>query len=455
MIPKERKPEKQRELFKHYLEDMIDMRHELVLLTHRIDWDATADFFARYYCPNNGQPGSPIRLQVGLQMLKHLSNLSDEDVVRRWVENPYWQYLCGEEEFQHRLPMDDGTMARFRQRIGEEGAAALLKMSIALGEATGVISPESCRIVVADTTVMPKAISHPTDSKLMGKALIKLVGAAKQAGVRFRQTYLRELPALQLRIGRYAHARQFKRMRKLLKILGNYLGRVWREVGRQVPVEHQEPALQQAWYQAGKLLQQHWQPEMRPRLYSLHEPQVACIAKGKARTPYEFGCKVSVVTTAEEGFVLDCQALAGNPYDGHTLESALRRVYLHTHKMPYHALVDRGYKGSEHTLYSQVHITGRKIGKGKVHKQQDRRNSIEPVIGHLKNYGLMDRCYLKGLAGDKVHALLCAVGYNLRKILRKLREVLLGSNSGNDVSATIVALVMQLSMMISMKPRLA
>jgi IS5 family transposase len=428
MTPKKSIPEPQREIFAHYLEDIIDMRHELVLLSKRIDWDKTVSFFGQYYCADNGKPGHPIRLQVGLQLLKHLSALSDEEVVRRWAENPYWQYLCGEVIFQHRVPMDDGTMARFRQRIGEDGARELLKMTVALGKVTEVIAPGSFETVVADTTVMPKAVSYPTDSKLMGKALRELVEAGKAEGVSFRQTYLRELPGLQLRIGRYAHARQFKRMRKLLKKLRGYLGRVWRDVGRQRPIDAQGDALQLAYYQAARVLQQNLDPTHRPRLYSLHEPEVACIAKGKARTPYEFGSKVSVVTTAAEGFVVDCQALPGNPYDGHTLEHAMLRTFLHTDTMPSRALVDRGYQGSDKPLGITVHITGRKQGPNKAHEDQGRRNSIEPVIGHMKNDGLLDRCYLSGLEGDRIHAVLCAVGFNLKKILRKLRELLLGRN---------------------------
>ncbi|PSF11894.1 IS5/IS1182 family transposase, partial [Marinobacter fuscus] len=177
--------------------------------------------------------------------------------------------------------------------------------------------------------------------------------------------------------------------------------------------------------QALRLLNQYGDRSVKPRLYSLHEPEVVCIAKGKARTRYKFGSKVSVVTTAKEGFVLDCQALAGNPYDGHTVDTALKRVLLHTSKMPEHLLADRGYRGSESTFLSKIHITGKRRGRGKAHPdQQHRRNSIEPIIGHLKSDGLMFRNFLRGFAGDKIHAVLCGVGLNLRKVLRKLAKLL-------------------------------
>ncbi|MGQ7020067.1 IS5 family transposase [Vibrio cholerae] len=416
----------QRDLLETYLDDIIDTRHELVILGKRIDWSACEGYFGPMYASNSGRPAMPVRLQVGLQLLKHIYGLSDLEVLKRWTENPYWQHFCGEITFQHRLPMDETTMLRFRQRIGEEGARELLKMTIKLAEETGTVAPESFKVVVADTTVMPKAITHPTDAKLVSRCHRQLVELAKEEGIRFKQTFIKVLDKLVWNVGRYAHARQFGRMHKHLKKMHSNLIRICEAVINQKPFEERSQALNDKFYQALRLLDQYGDPSIKQRLYSLHEPHVVCITKGKAHQRHEFGAKVSVVTTAAEGLVLDCQSLNGNPYDGHTVEPLLRRLKDHLEELPEHLLVDRGYKGSDKTHLCQVHITGRKQGRGKAHEQQHRRNSIEPIIGHMKSEGLLDRCHLHGALGDKTHAVLCGVGMNLRKILKKLAELLLG-----------------------------
>lgn len=425
MIPRDKRQAPQRDLLETYLEGILNTRHELVQLGKRIDWSACEQHFGQLYAAQAGRPGLPIRLHVGLQLLKHMYALSDRDVLDRWVENPYWQHFCGEVIFQHRLPMDETTMMRFRHRIGENGACELLKMSIALGQDTGVIAPESLKVAVIDTTVMPKAIAYPSDARLAGRCHRQLVALAKDEGIKFRQTFCKGLPGMVWQVGRYAHARQFKRMHKVLRQMHRNLGKVCEAIIDQRTIEQRSERLNHKLHQALRLLNQYGDRSVKPRLYSLHEPEVVCIAKGKARTRYEFGSKVSVVTTAKEGFVLDCQALAGNPYDGHTVDTALKRVLLHTSKMPEHLLADRGYRGSESTFLSKIHITGKRRGRGKAHPdQQHRRNSIEPIIGHLKSDGLMFRNFLRGFTGDKIHAVLCGVGLNLRKVLRKLAELL-------------------------------
>ena len=425
MIPRDKRQAPQRDLLETYLEDILNSRHELVQMSKRIDWTACEQHFGQLYAVEAGRPGLPIRLHVGLQLLKHMYALSDRDVLDRWVENPYWQHFCGEVIFQHRLPMDETTMMRFRHRIGEEGACELLKMSIALGQDTGVIAPESLRVAVIDTTVMPKAIAYPSDARLAGRCHRQLVALAKDEGVKFRQTFCKGLPVLAWQVSRYAHARQFKRMHRVLRQMHRNLARVCEAIVDQRTMEQRSEVLNHKLHQALRLLNQYGDRTVKPRLYSLHEPDVVCIAKGKARTRYEFGSKVSVMTTAKEGFVLDCQALAGNPYDGHTVETALKRILLHTSRMPEHLLADRGYRGSESTFLSKIHITGKRRGRGKAHPdQQHRRNSIEPIIGHLKSDGLMFRNFLKGFTGDKIHAVLCGVGLNLRKVLRKLAKLL-------------------------------
>ena len=408
-----------------YLEDILNSRHERVQMEKRMDWAACEQHFGQLYAVESGRPGLPIRLHVGLQLLKHIHGLSDRDILDCWVENPRWQHFCGEVIFQHRLPMDETTMMRFRHRIGEDGARELLILSIALGQNTGVIAPESLKIAVIDTTVMPKATAYPSDARLVGRCHRQLVALARDEGITFRQTFCKRLTGRVWQVGRYAHARQFKRMHRVLRQMHRDLGKVCEAIVEQRAMEQRSEPLNHKLHQALRLLNQYGDRSIKPRLYSLHEPDVVCIAKGKARTRYEFGSKVSVVTTAREGFVLDCQALAGHPYDGHTVDTALKRVLMHTHTMPEHLLADRGYRGSEGTFFAKVHITRKRRGRGKAHPdQQHRRNSIEPIIGHLKSDGLMFRNFLRGLTGDKTHAVLCGVGLNLRKVLGKLRELL-------------------------------
>ncbi|MFC0269832.1 transposase, partial [Kushneria aurantia] len=216
-----------------------------------------------------------------LQMLKHLYGLSDREVLDRWVENPYWQFFCGETLFRHRLPMDETTMLRFRQRIGEEGARQILKMTIQLGQDTGIVTPESFRTVVIDTTVMPKAIAYPTDARLVSRCHYKIVTLAKQEGVKFKRTFCRSLETMARKVGRYAHARQFKRMHRVLRKMHHNLINVCIDIQRQKPLASRSQALNHKLGQALRLLDQYQEESVQSRLYSLHEAEVVCITKGK------------------------------------------------------------------------------------------------------------------------------------------------------------------------------
>ncbi|TGG89361.1 IS5 family transposase, partial [Natronospirillum operosum] len=314
-----------------------------------------------------------------------------------------------------------------RKRIGEEGAEQLLKLSIDAGLKTGTIKPESFKTAVIDTTVMEKAIAHPSDSKLLQKSRERLVALARKQGVKLRQTYAKEFRDLSYKASRYAHARQMNRLKRTNQTMATRVGRLIRELLNKVPVEEVADDFLDILTRSSTAIRQAIDPGMRTaeKLFAFHAPEVECIRKGKARKPNEFGCKVSVMTTAEEGFVLCSHAMHGNPYDGHTVNRSLLKMHSVTGTLPSAVLADRGYRGADRNcLFSQVHITGRKRGKGKAHALQHRRNSIEPIIGHMKNDGLMHRNWLKGEMGDKINAVLCGAGQNLRMVLRKLRELL-------------------------------
>jgi IS5 family transposase len=287
-----------------------------------------------------------------------------------------------------------------------------------------VIRERSAEAVIVDTTVMEKAIAHPTDARLYEKARLRLVKLAREAGISLRQSYARLAPRLAGQVGRYAHARQFKRMRKGLRRLKGYTGRVMRDIQRQLDAVADAALRQRIAGEialADRLLRQ--KPKDKGKLYALHEPEVDCISKGKARVRYEFGCKVSVATTHREGFVVGMRAMAGNPYDGHTLREALEQVEILTDTRPRRAFVDRGYRGHG-VATADVYISGQHRGMTPALKRDLRRRSaIEPTIGHMKTDGRLARCPLKGTLGDALHAVLCGCGHNIRLILAHLRAL--------------------------------
>ena len=406
------------DMFRERLENLLDLRHPLIRLSLQIEWSVFNQSFGELYDAEIGRPGLPIRLLVGLHYLKHAFDMSDEEVVLRWVENPYWQYFCGEEYFQHRLPIDGSQMSRFRGRIGASGCELMLKLTVVTGLATKTVSERSFKQVTVDTTVQEKAVAFPTDGRLYHQARVLLVRMAKKLRIRLRQSYVRVGKRALFMHQRYQAARQPGRGKRELKKLKGYLGRVYRDVLRHVSsVDSAE--LGELLARVERLLAQR--REDSHKLYSMHAPEVECIAKGKAHKKYEFGVKVSVATSTRSNFVLGMRSLPGNPYDGHTLADALDQVTRLTGVRPTECFVDRGYRGHNETDTSVV-IAGQKRGMTpRLKRLLKRRNAIEPVIGHLKNDGRLDRNYLKGATGDAMNALLVGAGHNLRLILRKLR----------------------------------
>jgi transposase, IS5 family len=419
MKPRAVEPSRHEDLFRMKLEQLINQRHELCRLARVIDWGSVEEKFGALYAEEGkGRPGIPVRLMVGLHYLKHLFNESDETVVARWVENPYWQYFCGEEYFTHQFPIDPSQMTRFRTRVGESGCEWMLQLTVHAGLKTQTVKPASLRVVNVDTTVQEKAIAFPTDARLYHKARIALVRQASQANIALRQGYSRVGKLALAKQGRYANAKQMKRAKREQRRLRTYLGRVIRDIERKA-----DPAQLKRLTRLLDLSKRIHKQERKDhgKVYSVHAPEVECIAKGKAHKRYEFGVKVSIVTTNKESFVVGMQAVPDNPYDGHTLKGAMEQVTRLTGHSPTEAYVDKGYKGhGVDTL--KVWIAGAKRDvTASIKRKLKRRNAIEPVIGHMKSDGRLARNFLKGKVGDAMNAILCGAGHNLRKILNHLR----------------------------------
>lgn len=420
MGPKPTQPQSG-ELFRQPLVDLINASHPLVKLAELIDWEVFEREWSRLFVSKRGRPATPPRLIAGLFYLQHTFACSDEALIWTWVENPYWQHFCGETYFQHEPPIDPSSMSRWRKRIGEEGVEWLLTVTIEAAKKARVIKAASLAKVVVDTTVMEKAVAHPTDSRLLDRGREHLVKAAKALGIELRQNYNRQAPQLVAQIGRHAHAKQYKRMRAKLKKLRTLVGRVWRDIERQshaLEAEQQE-RIASILARVRRILDQ--KPKDQNKLYSLHAPEVECISKGKARRPYEFGVKVTVATTHKEGLVVGMRSLPGNPYDGHTLAEAIEQVEVLTERRPKQVFVDKGYQGAQ-LPGIEIWKSGQRRGvTRRLRKDIHRRSAIEPAIGHMKNDGLLGRNWLRGSIGDAMHAVLCGAGHNLRMILRKLR----------------------------------
>lgn len=361
MGPKPRTPENN-DLFRQRLDELVNLSHPLVQLAQHIDWSVFEHGWVGFFPSHRGRPATRPRLVAGLLYLQHTFALSDEAVVWGWVENPYWQLFCGETWFQHQPPIDPSSLTRWRQRIGAEGMEWLLAQTIEAAASAKVIKQHSLDKVIVDSTVQEKAIAYPTDSKLLNRGRQQLVQLVAETGITLRQNYNRIAPKLAGQIARYAHAKQYRRMRNHLKKLKTLVGRVWRDVSRQlaqVP-QHLKPKVTDLLQKVERLLKQ--QPQDNHKLYSLHAPEVECINKGKSRQPYEFGVKVSVMTTHKEGLVVGMRSLPGNPYDGHTLHLALEQAAVLMQQQPKEVFVDLGYRGA--TVPAGVKVYHRKLRRG-------------------------------------------------------------------------------------------
>ena len=431
MRPKERRETGQSDLLRSRLDSIIDMDHPLVKLARTVAWPFLEEKFGTVYEDKPGRPPLPTRLMAGLAILKHTYDLSDEVLCERWVENPYYQFFCGEEFFQHRLVFDRSSLTRWRQRMGDEKLAALLQESLSVATRTKAIKPSELGRVIVDTTVQPKNVMFPTDAKLLNRAREMLVRQAKKHGVVLRQSYARVGKFALIKHQRYAHAKQFRRANRALKTLRTFLGRVIRDIARKIDGND---TLKERFAKALSLarrVRDQKQHQRGPKVYSLHAPEVECIGKGKAHRPYEFGVKTSVATTLSHAkggqFVTHVKTLPGNPYDGHTLKTVIPEMEALVGNTIQRLLADKGYRG--HNAPPQykfrIFIAGqkRRVTPG-IKRELRRRSAVEPVIGHMKSEHRMGRNYLAHRTGDAANAVLAAVGYNFRLLIRWLRTLL-------------------------------
>jgi IS5 family transposase len=361
-------------------------------------------------------------------LLKHIYGLSDEGVCERWVYDPYFQHFTGEEFFQHEFPHERSDLSHWRKRLGDK-LELLLAESLRVAHESGALRSRDLKRVTVDTTVQPKNISFPTDAKLLHAAIKGLNRLACKHGVRLRQSYVRIAKRAAMMAGRYAHAKQFNRHRRELRILRTRLGRLIRDIRRKIAGRQDIEAVLEAPLSRASQIGSQQQRQRGWKLYSFHAPEVECIGKGKASAPYEFGVKASVVTTNARApggqFVLHAKSLPGNPYDGHTLRNVIEDTQKLTGCEIERAYVDKGYRGHDAHNPRRVFISGQKRGVfGAIKRELRRRSAIEPVIGHMKAEGHLGRCYLKGRDGDAANAVLTAVGYNFRRILAWLRALL-------------------------------
>ena len=384
------------------LKDFLNSAHPLYRLAGVVNWAKFEQQFGKFYADEMGRPALATRLLVGLHYLKYLYDVSDEVVVASWVENPYWQYFCGAEYFTHKFPCDPTSRVKWRQRVGVEGSEPRLKESLAAAQREAVLTATEIKHVNVDTTVQEKAIALPTDARLYHKARQALVRIARGCNFKLRQSYVRLGKRALVNPGRYGAARQLKRARRETRKLRTYLGRGLRNVERgKLPLAAKQTQVVSV---ARRILAQ--QRTDHGKVYSVHAPEVECLAKGKVSKRYEFGGKVPIVTTSRQGWIVGIDAAHDNPYDGATLKPALAQVKRLTGTRPEEAFVDKGFRGQRYQPQGvAVYITGRRNLTPQLSKLLKRRAAIEPVIGHTKHDHGMDRNSLLGKIGDRINAM--------------------------------------------------
>lgn len=411
----------QKNLFRPVLKEIINPNHDLIVLSNRIDWKEFENSFSELYS-HTGQPGVPIRTMVGLLLLKRIYNLGDETVMEQWVQNPYFQYFCGEAEFQWEYPCDPSDMVHFRKRIGKEGAEKIFQMTVETRK-----NEIKTRDILVDTTAQEKNVTYPTDAKLLLKVIKQCNKIAKQEKLPQRQTYTRTTKKLLIKQRFAHHPKRKKEASAALRKLRTIARRLVSELERNLPQTSKEQY-------AGELLNLkkvvNQKKTDKNKIYSLHEPETACIAKGKAHKKFEFGSKVSFSVVPKVNIIVGIMNFNGNPNDTTTLEPALNNVEKMSGIKFKNAIVDRGYKGKKEIngvtiVTPKASNQKQPYGKTTMRKKCRSRAAVEPVIGHTKYDCRMAKNFLKGTIGNDINANLAAAGYNLRGLLRKIKEEIL------------------------------
>ncbi|MBN1182668.1 MAG: IS5 family transposase [Bacteroidales bacterium] len=416
------KDQTQREIFRPHLCDFIDMSHELVLLAEKIEWEKLEIELSGYYS-HTGTPSMPVRMMSAFLLLKHIYNLGDETLAKAWVRDPYMQYFCGESHFQHHFPCDPSDLVHFRKRLGEEGVSKIFAMSVQLHGRQA-----QNKMVLSDTTVQENNIAFPTDARLAKKVIDKCNQIAHKEGIKQRQNYKRTSKQLVRDTHNAHHPKRRKKANKASRKLKTIAGRQIRELQRKLTGE----ALFE--YEQDLVLMQQvikQQRQDKDKIYSLHKPFTACIAKGKAHKPYEFGNKIGLIINPRSLVVTAIQAFQGNPHDSQTIEPLLQQSRSLHDFLPQELLYDRGGKGRNEILGVTISTPSKPSARDSASKRRTkrkkfrRRAAIEPVIGHLKQDHRMQNNYYNGQDSPQINAMLAASGWNLKKWMEITRKRIL------------------------------
>jgi IS5 family transposase len=400
-------------------EDVLNAKHPLFILANTVNWQVFEDAFLPLYCADNGRPAKPIRLMTGLLMLKHIRNISDESAVEQWAENSYYQYFCGETSFVPAVPCEASELVHFRNRIGKEGMELIFAESIRIN---GNDSKEDK--IKVDTTVQEKNITFPTDAKLHKKIINKCRAISEREGLPVRRAYTFTLKKLSAQQRFRNHPTNYGKAKKADKKIKTIAGRLVRELERNLAPNS---IYQNSLELFKKVLAQ--KRTDKNKIYSLHEPHVNCISKGKEHKKYEFGNKVSISVTENTGVIVGVLSFSDNPYDGHTLPAVLEQYQNIFNTTPKEATVDRGYRGKTQIGTTKINIPKpfndtllSKYQQQKLRKQFKRRAGIEPVIGHLKTDHRVARNFYKGIKGDENNILMAAAAFNFKRMMNKWKQ---------------------------------
>ena len=425
--------QKQERLFDERLSIKLNPKNKLYKLRDLVNWsELEARALPNIEIKQFGRNKKDHRVMLALSMLQAMYNGSDSFTEEELKENIYWQYFCGYEYLQKDLDVSEATIRRFRNDLGEEGYNEILKELLRIGLKVGALKKKDLESVIIDTTVQIKNIKHPHDVYLMETAREKVVDLCKRLGIPLNETYAKTFKYKMIKLWKYKEDSKARQRRKIMISLKVRLGRLIRICQRGIEKSKLELSEED-----GAILSRakniHAQSILKKKdkdlykkenkiIYSFHAPEVECIGKGKLNKPYEFGNKVGIVVSGRGNFVLGIKSFHGNPYDGHTLDQTvleLRKLSPETSKI----FVDLGYTGHNFKEKGKVFTAKtKKTLSNDDKKMQKRRSAIEPIIGHLKNFGRMGRNYLKGVVGDIVNPLISAVGLNLRRIGNILKE---------------------------------